>query len=75
MEDLMAKLVTVSDWADAMFGEHRPHQNTVLNWIKHGRIEPLPLKVGRQYFCEPTAQYVDPIAQQIKNRLKRGRKA
>lgn len=62
---MTARLIPVAAWADAVFGEHRPHQNTLLNWIKAGRIRPVPRKVGRGYFCRPDAEYVDPVAEKI----------
>ncbi|WP_367620791.1 excisionase [Burkholderia sp. AU45274] len=69
---MAARLIPLSVWADAEFGEHRPHQNTLLNWIKMGRIRPVPRKVGREYFCRPDAEYVDPEAEKIE-RLIHGR--
>jgi predicted site-specific integrase-resolvase len=62
---MSAQLIPVSDWAAKIFGDRRPHANTLLNWIKHGKIRPFPKKVGRQYFCRPDAEYVDPKIDQI----------
>jgi predicted site-specific integrase-resolvase len=67
-----AQLIPVRTWAEAIFGERVPHQNTLLNWIKHGKIRPAPKKVGRQYFCRPDAEYVDPVSEKIE-RMIRGR--
>ncbi len=53
------KLVTLDAWAEAMFGDAKPHPNTLRNWRKAGRISPLPIKMGTRYFVEPTAIYVD----------------
>ncbi|WP_284454337.1 excisionase [Cupriavidus campinensis] len=53
------KLITLEDWADRMFGEARPHRNTLRNWRKAGLISPLPVKCGRTYFVEPDAVYMD----------------
>jgi hypothetical protein len=36
-----------------------------MNWIRNGRIRPVPRKVGREYFCKPNAEYVDPVAERI----------
>ncbi|PQP20197.1 excisionase [Burkholderia cepacia] len=69
---MAAKLIPVATWADSVFGEYRPHKNTLLNWIKNGRIRPVPRKVGREYFCRPEAEYVDPVAERIE-RLTNGR--
>lgn len=66
------KLISVRAWAAAMFGEAAPHPNTLLFWIRDGKIAPQPKKIGRQYFCSPDAEYRDPIADKI-NRLARGK--
>jgi hypothetical protein len=60
-----AQLIPVRTWAEQVFGEHKPHPNTLLNWIHSGRIFPLPIKVGSRYFCAPTARYVDPFAAEL----------
>jgi len=62
---MAAQLIPVSNWAETIFGERKPHQNTLLNWIKNGRIRPVPKKVGREYFCRPDAEYIDPVAEKI----------
>ncbi|WP_366146085.1 excisionase [Paraburkholderia sp.] len=69
---MAAQLIPVRTWAEGMFGERVPHANTLLNWIKNGKIRPLPRKVGRQYFCRPDAEYVDPRVDRIE-RMSRGR--
>lgn len=69
---MAAQLIPLANWAESIFGEHRPHPNTLLNWIKNGRIRPIPKKVGRGYFCRPDAEYVDPNAEKIQ-RLINGR--
>jgi Excisionase-like protein len=60
------KLVPLSTWAELIFGEHQPHKNTLLNWVKNGKIIPVPAKIGRRYFCSPDARYYDPIAEEVK---------
>ncbi|MBN3814691.1 hypothetical protein G3N97_37170 [Paraburkholderia sp. Ac-20347] len=55
-----------------MFGDRVPHANTLLNWIKNGKIRPVPRKVGRQYFCRPDAEYVDACAERAE-RMASGR--
>ncbi|MBN3851948.1 excisionase [Paraburkholderia sp. Ac-20340] len=67
-----AQLVPVRQWALDVFGEHVPHPNTLLNWIRNGKINPVPKKIGRAYFCRPDAVYVDPRAERIE-RLVNGR--
>lgn len=53
------KLITLDDWADRMFGDAKPHRNTLRNWRKMGLISPLPVKCGKTYFVEPNAVYMD----------------
>lgn len=69
---MAAQLIPVRTWAEAIFGDRVPHANTLLNWIKNGKIRPVPRKVGRQYFCRPDAEYVDAQAERIE-RLTNGR--
>lgn len=68
---MAAQLIPIADWAQAMFGEHMPHRHTLRNWITNGKIRPMPIKVGRSYFCRPDAQYVDPIAEKINREMER----
>lgn len=65
---MAAQLIPIATWAQLVFGEHMPHRNTLLNWIKNGHIRPFPKKVGRRYFCRPDAEYVDHRADKI-NRM------
>ncbi|WOD18654.1 excisionase [Paraburkholderia kirstenboschensis] len=69
---MAAQLIPLSVWAESIFGEHKPHRNTLMNWIRNGRIRPVPRKVGREYFCKPNAEYVDPVAERIE-RMTNGR--
>lgn len=69
---MAAQLIPVRTWAEAVFGDRVPHANTLLNWIKNGKIRPVPRKVGRQYFCRPDAEYVDQNAEKAE-RMGRGR--
>jgi hypothetical protein len=70
----MAKLVSLDQWAEALFGAEKPHRNTLLNWRKNGRIVPQPIKCGTKYFVEPTAVYFDD-AGEMQRRFGNGRKA
>lgn len=70
---MQAQLIPVRSWASRVFGDHQPHRNTLLNWIKNGRIRPLPRKIGREYFCRPDAEYIDPVAERIE-RMVNGRR-
>lgn len=44
-------------WADQVFGEHQPHYNTLLRWIREGRIQPPAKRIGRHYYVRPEADY------------------
>jgi len=55
----MPRLIPLSDWAVEVFGEHKPHSSTLLRWVHDGRIKPQPKKIGRTYFVEPKAEYVE----------------
>ncbi|KWH17619.1 excisionase [Burkholderia multivorans] len=69
---MTAKLIPIKEWAAAIFGEHTPHQNTLMRWVHGGKILPRPMKIGRGYFCRPDAEYVDETADRI-NRMIHGR--
>lgn len=56
---MTAQLVPIEDWAEAIFGERKPHRNTLYNWRRFGWIVPAPIKIGNRYFVEPTAVYAD----------------
>ena len=60
------KLIPVSVWAEEMFGDYAPARNTLLSWIKNGKITPAPIKVGRRYFCKPDARYFDAFTEKIR---------
>jgi len=55
----MPRLIPVSEWAALVFGEHKPHPSTLLRWVHDGRIKPQPKKIGRAYFVDPAADYVE----------------
>ncbi|RQS63860.1 excisionase [Burkholderia sp. Bp8984] len=63
------KLIPLSVWAEQTFGEYAPHRNTLLSWVKNGKIRPFPKKVGRRYFVTPEAEYIDPVAQKIQRMI------
>jgi predicted site-specific integrase-resolvase len=69
---MAAQLIPIATWAERVFGEHAPHQNTLMRWVHGGKILPRPMKVGRGYFCQPDAKYVDETAERI-NRMIYGR--
>lgn len=71
---MAAQLIPLSAWAEVVFGDRMPHRHTLRNWVNNGKIRPMPIKVGRTYFCRPDAEYVDPVADEI-NRMTNGSKA
>lgn len=52
------RYIPLAVWADQVFGDHSPHANTLLRWVREGRIQPQPKKIGRGYFLVPHAEYV-----------------
>lgn len=54
----LPKYIPVKVWAEQMFGEFAPHRHTLSKWIRTGRIRPMPVKVGRTYFCRRDAEYI-----------------
>lgn len=57
---MMPRLIPLKQWAVEMFGEeHKPHDNTLHRWVHEGRIRPQPKKIGRAFFVDPKANYVE----------------
>lgn len=54
--------VTLAAWAARHF-EHPPVENTLRIWARQGRIVPTPIKIGRTYYVEPTAQHITEVVQ------------
>lgn len=54
----MSKLITLRDWAKAMYGDSAPKLPTLRTWAKSGKILPAPEKHGREFFVVPDARYV-----------------
>ncbi|CAO3358711.1 excisionase [Azospirillum palustre] len=54
------KLLTLEEWAEAIYGKHRPNLDTLRRWARQARIYPPPEKHGCTYFVVPTARHVDP---------------
>lgn len=52
------KYITLHEWAEVRFSKI-PHPNTLCRWVQNGYIQPRPMKVGRQWFVKPDAEYVD----------------
>lgn len=51
------RFITLDEWAISMFGEHKPHFNTLRKWVQEGRIQPQPRKIGRSWWVKPIADY------------------
>ena len=49
--------IMLKEWTARNFSP-APHKNTVVKWVKEGRIFPVPIFIGRAYFVEETAQYL-----------------
>jgi hypothetical protein len=54
--------VTLDEWAVAEF-KTPPSPNTLRKWAREGRIWPLPVKHGRNYYVESNAHYQEPKQQ------------
>ncbi|QNB10892.1 excisionase [Paraburkholderia tropica] len=52
-------------WARQVFGEHAPSIQTLRRWARNGKILPAPRKIGRAFYCTPTAQCYDDVAERI----------
>lgn len=52
--------VTLTTWAARHF-EQPPVENTLRIWARQGRIVPTPVKIGRTYYVEPTAQHITEV--------------
>jgi hypothetical protein len=52
------RFIPLKAWAELMFGEYAPHSNTLLRCVHEGRIQPQPIKVGKNWFVKPDAMYV-----------------
>jgi hypothetical protein len=59
-ENKMPKYITLERWADATFGADAPSIETIRRWVRNSWIWPRPVKIGRRYFVEPDAEYMDP---------------
>lgn len=57
-ERMSNKLITLQEWASSTF-EQPPSVYTLRRWVKDGKIYPAPKKIGRTYYVQPGAQYVD----------------
>jgi hypothetical protein len=57
---MVDRLLTLEEWAEAVYGKHRPNLDTLRRWARQARIYPPPEKHGCTYFVVPGARHVDP---------------
>ncbi len=59
-EDMIGlpRFIPLTFWVALLLGEHGPHPNTVLRWVRDGRIYPQPKKVGRMWYVRKDAAYI-----------------
>lgn len=57
-ETIKPRYITLAEWAALMFSKV-PHTNTLLRWVREGRIQPQPKKIGRAWRVKPSAEYVE----------------
>jgi hypothetical protein len=55
----VTKKIPLEEWAQARY-EPPPSIHTLRKWARECRIFPLPEKVGRAYYVEQDARYIDP---------------
>lgn len=55
----MAKKITLEAWAAERYTPP-PSIHTLRRWARECRIFPLPEKIGRTYYVDPDARYIDP---------------
>lgn len=58
--DHMPKLITLERWAQRVYGDDAPSQQTLQRWAREARIKPRPQKHGRTFYVAPDAEYVQP---------------
>ena len=54
------KLLTLEEWAEAVYGKRPPSKSTLRRWIKNSMIYPQPEKHGKYYRVLESARYSDP---------------
>jgi hypothetical protein len=53
------KSITLTEWAESKFSQ--PYKKgTLWMWARTGRIYPPPKKIGRNWWVNPGAEYVNP---------------
>ena len=56
----MDKLLTLTEWAEKVYGDNPPSLQTLQRWARDCRIYPTPEKQGRCYYVLESARYIDP---------------
>lgn len=52
------KMITVPEWIQRTYPlDPPPKRATIWRWIRKGKIQPCPERVGRSYRMDPTARY------------------
>lgn len=49
--------IQLKEWGRLNFSP-APCRNTLSNWVKAGRISPMPVFIGRAYYVESSAKYI-----------------
>ena len=49
-------LISLKSWAERM--SPAPHPNTLRNWVREGKIIPVPKKLGRAYYVNSEAKHI-----------------
>lgn len=52
-------LISLKAWAERL--QPAPHINTLRNWVRNGRIIPVPRKLGRSYYVHPDAKHINEL--------------
>lgn len=50
--------ITLRTWAKRKW-DPPPSARTLQRWVHNANIDPPPEKVGREYYVEPDAKYID----------------
>lgn len=50
--------IALQTWARLTYGDDAPSVKTLRRWAREGKIWPQPVKHGRSYFVDPSAEYV-----------------
>lgn len=58
---MSARRISLTLWAERQF-DPAPTDRTLRRWAKAGQIVPSPIKVGKTWYVEPSAQHIDEVA-------------